>query len=332
VRGAFDRCIDVGNRSDLEIASEARQWGIDIAVDLMGITDGSRLGIFARRAAPVQVSYLGYPATLGAPYMDYLLADAVVIPPELQSGYSKQVLRLPYCFLLNDERRPLAPQPTRTAAGLPEQGLVFCAFTQARKLNPPMFEVWMRLLRQVDGSVLWLRDMGVKVRQNLAREARFRGIASERLIYAPRIASTAEHLGRQGLADLYLDTLPYNAHSTACDALWAGVPVLTCAGRSFAARVAASALRAVGLPELIAHSLQEYEQRALELALQPTVLQALRLRLAEQRVASPLFDTSGYTRHLEAAYLAIHARAARGERPSSFSVARERVSGDVIPL
>jgi predicted O-linked N-acetylglucosamine transferase (SPINDLY family) len=213
----------------------------------MGITDGSRLGIFARRAAPVQVSYLGYPATLGAPYMDYLLADAVVIPPELQSGYSKQVLRLPYCFLLNDERRPLAPQPTRTAAGLPEQGLVFCAFTQARKLNPPMFEVWMRLLRQVDGSVLWLRDMGVKVRQNLAREARFRGIASERLIYAPRIASTAEHLGRQGLADLYLDTLPYNAHSTACDALWAGVPVLTCAGRSFAARVAASALRAVGL-------------------------------------------------------------------------------------
>jgi protein O-GlcNAc transferase len=286
VRTAFDRCIDVAARSDVVVAALMREENIDIAVDLMGFTDGLRLGIFARRAAPVQVSYLGYAATLGAPYMDYLLADEVVIPAGMERCYSEQVVRLPSCYLPNDAQREIGPRPTRAQAALPHQGLVFCAFTQTQKINPPMFDVWMSLLREIEGSVLWLRDMGVETRDNLQREARARGVTPERLVFAPRVPDMAGHLGRHGLADLYLDTLPYNAHSTACDALWSGVPVLTCAGRGFASRVAASALTTLGLPELITHSLEDYQHRALELARDPEQLLALRCRL-EQRQVTP---------------------------------------------
>jgi protein O-GlcNAc transferase len=308
LRGAFDRFIDASECSDRDVAHLLREREVDIAVDLMGFTQGLRPGIFAHRAAPVQVSYLGYAGTLGAPYMDYLLADAVVIPPEDEPYYSEKIVRLPHCYLPNDDRREIGPTPTRAQAGLPESGLVLCAFTNAYKINPPVFDIWMRLLREVPQSVLWLRGMGNEARENLLREAQTRGVEGARLIFAPHVPSMAEHLGRHRLADLYLDTLPYNAHSTACDALWAGVPVLTCAGRSFAARVAASALTAVGLPELITHSLEEYERRALELAQQPQRLQELRTRLEQRRLSSPLFDTARLCRGLEAAYLEMHER------------------------
>jgi predicted O-linked N-acetylglucosamine transferase (SPINDLY family) len=302
VRGAFDRFIEVADRSDREVAQLLRELEVDIAVDLMGFTQGLRLGIFAYRCAPVQVSYLGYAGTTGAPYMDYLLADEVVIPAAEEAAYSERIIRLPHCYLPNDDRRPISAPPSRAQAGLPEQGLVLYAFTNAYKITPAVFEIWMRLLRELPGSVLWLRAMGAEAQSNLQREAQARGVRPERLIFAPRVAGMAEHLGRQTLADLYLDTLPYNAHSTTCDALWAGVPVLTCTGRSFASRVAASALRAVGLPELITHTLEEYERKALELGRDPQRLRQLRAKLAQQRSGSPLFDTTACCRNLENAF------------------------------
>jgi predicted O-linked N-acetylglucosamine transferase (SPINDLY family) len=323
---------DVSSRSDAATARLLRDLAIDVAVDLNGYTIGGRPGIFAHRAAPVQVGYLGYPGTLGAPYMDYLLADAVVIPAGEERWYSEQVVRLPHCYLPNDDTRPVGAAPTRAAAGLPEGALVFCAFTNPYKINPPVFDVWMRLLREVPGSVLWLRAMSAQASANLALEAQRRGVGAERLVYAPRMESMAEHLGRQSLADLYLDTLPYNAHSTACDALWAGVPVLSCAGRSFASRVAASALTAVGLPELITYSLQEYEQRALELARRPEQLAALRVRLAAARRSAPLFDTARHTRYLEAAYRTMHQRAAAGQQPQAFDLDDDVATAPVMGL
>jgi protein O-GlcNAc transferase len=321
VCAAFDRLIDATARTDEEVTLLLRELEVDVVVDLMGFTHGMRAGIFARRAAPVQVTYLGYAGTLGAPYMDYLLADGIVIPAGEEKWYSEQVVRLPDCFLPNDAGRHIGVAPTRREAGLPESGFVFCAFTTTYKINPSVFEVWMRLLREVDGSVLWLRSVEEEARRNLLREARERGIASERLLFAPRAAGMDEHLARHTLADLYLDTLPYNAHSTVCDSLWAGVPVITCRGRSFPARVAASALMAVGLPELITSSLAEYEHKALELARNPDRLRVLRERLARQRTCAPLFDTDRFTRHLETAYLTMSERAARGEAPQSFAVA-----------
>jgi predicted O-linked N-acetylglucosamine transferase (SPINDLY family) len=302
VRAAFDRFIDVGERSDREIAQLLRELQIDIAVDLMGLTDGLRLGVFAHRAAPVQVSYLGYAGTSGAPYMDFILADEIVIPSAQERHYSERVVRLPNCYLPNDDRRGVGLVPTRAEAGLPPTGLVFCAFTNAYKINPPMFDLWMRLLRAVPDSVLWLRTLTGEARENLRREAQARSVEPDRLVFALRVESMAEHLARHSLADLYLDTLPYNAHSTACDALWAGVPVLTCAGTGFASRVAASALTAVGLPELVTSSLEEYERVALDLARRPERLRELRSRLARHRSRAPLFDTSGYCSHLETAY------------------------------
>jgi len=320
LQAAFTRFVSVSGRSDRQVARLLRDLEVDIAVDLMGYTRWSRPGIFAHRGAPVQVSWLGYPGSMGAPYIDYLIADEVVIPAGEERHFSESVVRLPHCFLPNDDRREIAPPPTRAAAGLPASGTVLCAFTNAYKITPTVFAVWMRLLRQTPGSVLWLRGMGEAARGNLEREAGRCGVERERLVFAPRVAGMAEHLGRQALADLYLDTQPYNAHSTTCDALWAGVPVLTCAGRSFAARVAASALSAVGLPELITHTLEEYEAKALELLREPQRLRGLREKLVRQRPSAPLFDTAAYTRHLERAYLAMHERAVRGEPPAAFSL------------
>jgi len=300
VTAAFDRFIDADSRSDSEIAEALRELQVDIAIDLMGYTDGCRPGIFAHRAAPVQVNYLGYPGTSGAPFMDYLIADAVVIPPGDERWYTEEVIRLPGCCLPNDSQRPIGSAPTREQAGLPADGFVFCAFTNAYKINPPVFDVWMRLLRQIPDSVLWLRAMNAPSR--LLQEATARGVDAQRLVFAPHVASMAEHLGRHRLADLYLDTFPYNAHSTACDALWAGVPVLTCSGRTYAARAAGSVLTTAGLPELITKDLQEYEDRALQLARDPSQLQALRQRLTRQ---SALFDTRVYCCNLETAYLSM---------------------------
>jgi protein O-GlcNAc transferase len=302
LRAAFDRYVEVGERSDREIAQLLRELQIDIAVDLMGATDGLRLGVFAHRAAPVQVNYLGYPGTSGAPYMDYILADEVVIPSGAERNYTERVVRLPHCYLPNDDRRAIDPSPSREQAGLPLAGPVFCAFTNAYKITPVIFDLWMRLLREVPDSVLWLRALTEEARDNLRDEARARGVDPDRLVFAPQVASMSEHLGRLGLADLYLDTLPYNAHSTSCDALWAGVPVLTCAGTGFASRVAASALTAVGLTELITQNLGEYERQALDLGRQPERLREFRARLARQRSSAPLFDTAGFCRHLETAY------------------------------
>lgn len=319
VRAAFDHYIDVSGRSDREAAESMRRRGVDIAVDLMGLTDGFRLGIFAHRPAPVQVTYLGYAGTVGAAYMDYLLADEMVIPPGEERWYQEQVVRLPDCFLPADDRREMGSRPTRLQAGLPAEGFVFCAFTKAHKINPAIFEVWMRLLRAIPGSVLWLRAMSERADENLKRRAHELGVDASRLVFAPRLPNTAEHLSRQSLADLYLDTLPYNAHSTASDALWAGVPMVTCAGRGFASRVAASALAAAGLPELITQSLEAYERCALALAQDPQRLGLLRSRLT-QRGSLPLFDSRRYTAQLEAAYLRMHERAVRGDLPASFAI------------
>jgi predicted O-linked N-acetylglucosamine transferase (SPINDLY family) len=250
--------------------------------------------------------------------MDYLLADDVVIPAGEDAHYTERIVRLPHCYLPNDDRREIGSPPTRAQAGLPDEGLVLCAFTNAYKINPPLFDIWMRLLRETPQSVLWLRGMGQEAQRNLLREARSRGVDAERLLFAPHVASTAEHLGRLSLADLYLDTLPYNAHSTTCDALWAGVPVLTCMGRSFASRVAASALQAVGLPELVTQSLEEYERKALELSRNPRVLlRDLREKLAHRRVGSPLFDTAAYCLDLEAALVSMYERAITTARNSA---------------
>ena len=312
LRRAVEHYHDLSTQTDTAISERLRDLSIDIAVDLNGYTIGARPELFAHRCAPVQVSYLGYAGTSGAPYMDYLLADEVVIPAGEEASYSERIIRLPHCYLPNDDRRPIGAPPTRAEAGLPEQGLVLCAFTNAYKITPAVFEIWMRLLREIPGSVLWLRAMGTEAKANLQREAQARGVPAERLIFAPHVASMAEHLGRQTLADLYLDTLPYNAHSTTCDALWAGVPVLTCTGRSFASRVAASALRAVGLPELITHTLEEYERTALELCREPERLRQLRAKLTQQRVGSPLFDTNTYCRNLESAFRSMYTQQAGG--------------------
>jgi protein O-GlcNAc transferase len=317
---SFDHFVDVRSVADLDVAALMRQREIDIAVDLKGFTDGARPQILAYRPAPVQVSYLGYPGTMGAPYIDYIVADRHVIPESSREHYSESVVYLPDCYQVNDRARAIASRtPTRQEVGLPSDGVVFCCFNSTHKITPPVFDVWMRLLRRAEGSVLWLLKDNEAAARNLRREASQRGVAPERLIFAPRMA-TPEHLARQRLADLFLDTLPYNAHTTASDALWAGLPLLTCTGRTFAARVAASVLQAAGLPELITDSLAEYEERAAKLAHAPAMLAALRSRLALNRDTCPLFDTDRFRRHIEAAYILMWQRLQRGEAPGAFTV------------
>jgi protein O-GlcNAc transferase len=320
VRSAFDRYIEARDSSDREICLLLREWRVDIAVDLMGLTEGNRLGLFARRAAPVQVSFLGYAGTVGTPYLDYLLADAVVIPADQESHFCEQVVRLPHSFLPFDDRRKIPSPMTRDEAGLPRSGFVFCAFTNPCKINPEVWSIWMRLLLEVPGSVLWLRSMSPESLANLEREARRVGVGRSRLVIAERVADMSLHLARHSCADLFLDTFPYNAHSTACDALWAGVPVVTRLGQTFAGRVAASAVTAAGLPELITHGAADYERKALHLARHPEELAALKARLAANRLHAPLFDSARMTRHLEAAYRTMHERALRGDAAAGFSV------------
>jgi predicted O-linked N-acetylglucosamine transferase (SPINDLY family) len=318
---AFERFIDAGERSDAELAHLVRDLEVDIAVDLNGMTDGARPGVFARRPAPVQVNYLGYAGTMGSPHWDYILADPFVIPADARQAYAEQVVELPDCFMVNDDRRPIADRvPSRAQAGLPEHGFVFCCFNNAYKITPDVFDVWMRLLRQVEGSVLWLSTVDPAAAANLRREAQTRGIASDRLVFAPRVARNEDHLARIRLADLFVDTLYYNAHVNAADALWVGVPVLTCPGATFASRVAGSLLQAIGLPELIAGSLAGYEMLAVRLAREPARLAALRQTLARHRETHPLFDTARFTRAIEAAYATMWNRAQRGLPPLRFSV------------
>jgi len=305
---AFEHWHDVRACSDGEIAALIRQAEIDIAVDLKGFTLGMRLGIFPHRCAPVQVSWLGYPGTMGAPYVDAILADAIVIPEGEEGFYSERVIRLPDTYQPNDRKRQIASHsPTRAEAGLPERGFVFCCFNDVYKITPEIFDVWMRLLQTVDGSVLWLFQANDAAPRNLAREATKRGVDPARLVFAARVPP-ADHLARHRLADLFLDTLPYGAHTTASDALWAGLPLVTCKGATFAGRVGASLLNATGLPELITTSLDSYETLALRLARGPQLLASIRAKLAANRLSYPLFDTARFTRNLERALLAMARR------------------------
>ena len=318
--GAFERFVDVRSRSDEEAARLLRELEVDIAVDLKGHTTGARQAILARRPAPLQASYLGYPGTMGAPYIDYLIADRFVVPEAQQPFYSEKLVYLPDCYQVNDSARPIAPRaPARAEAGLPAQGFVYCCFNNNFKILPPLFAAWMRLLGAVPGSVLWLLEDNAAVKRNLQAAAHAAGIAPERLVFAPRLPP-AEHLARHRLADLFLDTLPYNAHTTASDALWAGLPLLTCAGSAFAGRVAASLLHAAGLGELVTSSLEEYEARALGLARDPRLLDGLRGKLAAGRATAPLFDTDRFRRHIEAAYVTMWEAWQRGEPPRHFAV------------
>lgn len=320
---AFDAFIDVRQRSDRETAALMREMEIDIAVDLKGFTTGNRAGIFALHPAPIQVSYLGYPGTMGAAYMDYLVADARVVPADHQPFYSERIVHLPDSYQVNDAKRVISPRPpSRAEAGLPERGFVFCCFNNNYKIAPAVFSIWMRLLRQVPGSVLWLLEDNADAARNLRAEANLRGVAPERLVFAARLPLD-EHLARHRLADLFLDTLPCNAHTTASDALWAGLPVLTCMGESFAGRVAGSLLYAMELPELITEDSSRYEELALRLATTPPLLAQVRSKLAQNRLASPLFDTDRFRRHLEAAYLAMWQRHERGLAPESFAIPAE---------
>jgi protein O-GlcNAc transferase len=317
---AFDHFLDVSALSDRDIAKLMRAREIDIAVDLQGYTADCRAGIFAQRPAPVQVSYLAYPGTLGAPYMDYLIGDRHVIPKEHFPHYSERVVHLPHCYQPNGSGRAIPPTtPTRAELSLPERAFVFCSFNGSYKITPEVFETWMRLLRVLPDSVLWLLDDTEAATRNLRKEARERGVDPARLVFAPR-ASLAEHLSRQPLADLFLDTLPVNAHTTASDALRAGLPVLTCQGATFAGRVASSLLHAVGLPELIAGNPVEYEKLAVALASDPERLRGLRARLLSQRESCPLFDTERYRQSLEAAYVLMWQRAENRLPPIHFAV------------
>ena len=320
INQAFHELVDITRTGDLETAAMIRERRIDILVNLNGFFGRERQAVFSYKPSPIQVNYLGFPGTLGAPYMDYILADRHVIPPEHEAFYVEKVACLPDSYQANDAERRIAQRvPTRAEAGLPDEGFVFCCFNNNYKITPAMFDVWMRLLEQVGGSVLWLLEDNLAASGHLRSEATRRGIAPERLIFAARLKPD-EHLARHRLADLFLDTLPSNAHTTASDALWAGLPLLTCTGTAFPGRVAGSLLKAVGLPELITGSLASYEARALELAMTPAMLSDIRTRLARNRTICPLFDTDRFRRHVESAYVTMWQRYQRGEPPMSFEV------------
>jgi predicted O-linked N-acetylglucosamine transferase (SPINDLY family) len=311
---AFDRFVDLAGLSHAGAAQAIHADAVDILVDLKGYTQHARTEIMALRPAPVQASYLGYPGTMGAGFIDYLIADRVVIAPGSEEAYSERIVFLPGSYQVNDRKRPLAQTPSRAACGLPEEAVVFCCFNQSYKILPETFATWMRLLRAVPRSVLWLLEANPWAVRNLRREARARGVDPARLIFAPRLPLD-RHLARLPLADLVLDTRPYNAHTTASDALWTGVPVVTCPGDTFASRVAASLLVAAGLPELVAATLEDYEALAVRLARAPEERAALRRHLTESRCSMPLFDTPAFTRHLERAYEEMWRKHLAGTKP-----------------
>jgi protein O-GlcNAc transferase len=330
---SFDEFYDVRSSSDREIATLMHELAIDIAVDLTGHTGDSRLRALAYRPCPIQVSYLGYPGTTGASFIDYIIADEIVAPAQHQPFYTEKIVHLPDSYLPNDSRQlKISPTvPTRTELGLPEQGLVLCAFNNSYKITAPVFDIWMRVLHTIEGSVLWLTKLNDLAMDNLKREVAARGVGPERLIFAQRADPIENHLARHRQADLYVDTLPYNAHSTAANALWAGLPVLTCKGDAFAGRVAASLLHAVGLPELVTNSLEEYETLALKLATDSDLLQSLRRRLEINRLERPLFDQQRLCRHIEAAYTIMWDIHERGEDPRSFRVdSADEVASSIV--
>jgi predicted O-linked N-acetylglucosamine transferase (SPINDLY family) len=324
LEASVERFIDVSRQTDREIADLMRSLGIHMAVDLKGFTGGARTGIFALRPAPVQINFLGYPGTMGADYIDYIIADRHLIPERDQIHYGEKIIYMPQCYQPNDARRPLPPATSsRTELGLPARGFVFCSFNNLYKITPAVFDIWLGLLRDVAGSALWLLGGTAAASRNLRAIAASRGIAPERLVFAPHIP-LAQHLERYRHTDLFLDTTPCNAHTTASDALWMGVPVLTVTGQTFAGRVATSLLHAVGLPELCRESLADYAATALRLARTPADLAAFKTHLELGRNTFRLFDPQAYCGDLEAAYDAIWARYRRGEPPSALNVGIER--------
>jgi protein O-GlcNAc transferase len=318
--GDVDHFCDVTALSDGALADLARAHGLDVAIDLKGYTQHTRSGLFQYRLAPIQISYLGYPGTMATTFIDYLIADPTVIPGEQRRFYSERLVYLPHSYQPNDDAREIAAtSTTRADFGLPEHGFIFCCFNNNHKISPKEFDIWMRLLRQVDDSVLWLLRSNKWAERNLKKEAEARGIDSSRLVFADRLPH-AEHLERHQHADLFLDTFNYNAHTTASDALWAGLPVVTKQGQQFAARVAASLLNAVGLPELITTTAPDYEALILELATNRSRLKEITDRLASNRLTEPLFDTKRYTRNFERGLRQAYDLYFDGEEPHDFSV------------
>ena len=321
IRDAADRLHGAEEMSGREFAGLVREAGIDILVDLNGHFAGSTAHLFVARPAPVQVSFLGYPATMGFATMDYIIADATVLPPGDERHYDEKVVRLPHCYLPNDlSREAVGAVPRRADQGLPEGATVLAAFHGAHKLTPEVFGCWMRVLRAVEGSVLWLSSMPAAVAANLRREAEARGVGASRLVFASHVAARADHLARHRLADLFLDCAPYNAHTTAADALWMGLPVVTLVGRAFPGRVAASLLHGAGLGDLATTSLADYEACALRLAQDPAARAAIASRLAAGRTSQPLWDMARFARGLEWAYARMAVRAADGAEPAGFDV------------
>jgi predicted O-linked N-acetylglucosamine transferase (SPINDLY family) len=318
LEAAFDRILPIAHLSDRDAARAIAGLEVDILVNLNGYFGDHRMGVFAHRPAPIQVNYLGFPATLGAPYIDYIIADRIVIPENERQFYTEQVVWLPESYQANDSSRAIADDtPTRQSCGLPGDSFVFCNFNAGYKLTPDTFARWLRIMNQVPGSVLWLLEGLPQFADNLRRHAEAAGIAGGRLVFAQGL-KLAPHLARLSLADLFLDGLPYNAHTTASDALWAGVPLITCRGTAFPGRVAASLLNAVGLPELITENSADYEALGVKLAAEPALIQSIRHKLAMQRASTALFDTARFTRHLETAYETM--QAGRGRQATTFAV------------
>jgi len=317
----FDHFLDVKDCTDAQLVARARECELDIAVDLTGLTKGCRPRVFLARVAPVQVSYLGYPGTTGIPEMDYVLVDQVIAEPSDAVHYTEKLIRLANSYQANDpSRRPSERVFSRKELGLPEQGFVYCCFNNNYKINPTMFDCWMQILLEVPDSVLWLREATEQTTKNLRKEAVARGVAGDRLVFASRIDSMADHLARQRAADLFIDALPYNAHTTASDALWAGVPVLTCKGGSYAGRVGASLLSALDLQELITTNLEDYAVLAIALARDPARLFAIRTKLQQQLLTQPLYDIERFARNIEQAFVIAIERKAKGLPNDHFDV------------
>ena len=313
---AVEHIADITALSDTDAAALIQDREIDILVDLNGYTGNHRAGIFSRHPAPLQVLYLANPGTMGASFMDYFIADGITVPPQDEACYNEKIIRLPHSFQINDDKRAVGPTIARAQAGLPEHGFVFCAFNHLRKSTPENFALWMRLLQQVPDSLLWLPMPDAMAVANLQAGAARQGVAPERLIFAPQLPTFAEHLARLAVADLFLDGMPYGAHTTASDALWAGLPLLTCRGKSFGSRVAASLLTALEMQELIAETEKDFEAMALRLAREPQLLAVLRAKLAEKKRSAPLFDTARTTRAIETAYALMMEKT----QPESFAV------------
>jgi predicted O-linked N-acetylglucosamine transferase (SPINDLY family) len=321
LRNGFDKFFDVGNMSDKEIAQFARECEVDIAIDLAGPTQYSRTGIFSYRAAPIQVNWLGYPGTIGADFIDYIVADRTIIPETHHEFYVEKVVCLPDTYMVDDSKRVASSRIfTREECGLPKNSFIFCCFNNDYKFNSQVLDGWSRILTVVENGVLWIPENNEHFKANITSEFEKRGLDRSRLIFAKRLELMADHLARYTVADLFLDTHPYNAHTTTVDSLKAGIPVLTLMGGSFASRVAASLLNAIDLPELITSTQEEYEALAIELALNPKKLADIKLKLANNRFTTPLFDTPLFTKNIEAAYIKMYERYQNDLQPDHIAI------------